>query len=221
MVKKTQPRGIKPKAEGSQDESGKDTEELNGTKFIITNAVVTLLICIVFVASNYFIVQSSVGTIAARLAGGEVQENKEEGGHGEEGGVERGVILDLGEFILNLNDIKAKRYLKVDVAVELTKLETDPDPHAAAGGGGGHGGGHGGHGGGGPDPMKLFEAEMNQFKPAIRDSIISVLSSKAAEELSSTEGKEKAKDQIKESINAVFGGEREVLRVSFGTFIIQ
>jgi flagellar basal body-associated protein FliL len=34
-------------------------------------------------------------------------------------------------------------------------------------------------------------------------------------------GKEEAKEQIKEAVNAIFAGEREVLRVSFGNFIIQ
>lgn len=216
MVKSTQPRGIKPKTDEAQANEGKDSEELNGTKFIITNAVVTLLICIVFVASNYFIVQSSVGAIANKIAGGEVAAT--EGADGtdasaEGDAVERGLILDLGEFILNLNDTKAKRYLKVDVAVELSKLDTDPKEEA--GGGGGEGESKG------PSPMEVFAKEMDQFKPAIRDSVITVLSSKSAEEVSSAEGKDKAKDQIKEGINAVFGGEREVLRVSFGTFIIQ
>lgn len=214
MVKPTQPRGIKPKADEVQASEGKDTEALNGTKFIITNAVVTLLICIVFVASNYFIVQSSIGTIANKMAGGEVPAEGEDPHAKAEGdAVERGLILDLGEFILNLNDAKAKRYLKVDVAVELSRLETDPKPEAKAEAGG--------HGAAPVDPMVEFAKEMDQFKPAIRDSVITVLSSRSAEELSSAEGKEKAKDQIKEGINAVFGGEREVIRVSFGTFIIQ
>lgn len=215
MVKPTQPRDIKPKADEAQVNEGKDSGELNGTKFIITNAVVTLLICIVFVASNYFIVQSSVGAIANKIAGGEVAatDGAEAPAEGEGDAVERGLILDLGEFILNLNDAKAKRYLKVDVAVELSKLETDPQPEAKAAGGHGEGAA--------VDPMEAFAKEMDQFKPAIRDSVITVLSSKSAEEVSSAEGKDKAKDQIKEGINAVFGGEREVLRVSFGTFIIQ
>ncbi|MEI7473458.1 MAG: flagellar basal body-associated FliL family protein [bacterium] len=215
MVKSTQPRGVKPKAEGTQSDNGKDTEELNGTKFIITNAIVTLVICIVFVASNYFIVQSSVGTIASKIAGGDSAasaDGTDAAAAGEGDQVERGLILDLGEFILNLSDTKTKRYLKVDVAVELSKLPTDPKEEAAGGGEGEKKG---------PSPMEAFAKEMDQFKPAIRDSIITVLSSKAAEELSSAEGKEKAKDEIKEGINAVFGGEREVLRVSFGTFIIQ
>ena len=39
--------------------------------------------------------------------------------------------------------------------------------------------------------------------------------------LSTTAGKELAKEQIADEINSIFAGEREVLRVSFGQFIIQ
>ena len=126
---------------------------------------------------------------------------------------ERGIILDLGEFILNLSDANSRRFLKVNVAVELTKKPSDTPAPAK-------GGGHG-HGGGAPDPMAAVEAEMNQFKPSIRDSIISVLSAKTSDELNTTAGKELAKEQIKESIDAIFEGDREVLRVSFGSFFIQ
>lgn len=213
MVKPTQPKAIKPKAEAIDDVAGgAGGGGLNGTKLLMVNTTVTVLICLLFVASNYFIVQSTISEAVKHVSTGQNVE-EEEGGHGDEEAVERGLILDLGEFILNLSDPRAKRYLKINVALELTKKEGDPDPHAASGGGG--------HGGGGADPMKQIEMEMNQFKPAIRDSVISILSSKTAEELSNTAGKDLAKEQIKEAVNAVFAGEREVLRVSFGNFIIQ
>ena len=41
------------------------------------------------------------------------------------------------------------------------------------------------------------------------------------DELASAAGKELAKEQITNDINSILGGEREVLRVSFGQFIIQ
>ena len=62
---------------------------------------------------------------------------------------------------------------------------------------------------------------MAQYKPAIRDAVITALSSKTAEELATAPGKELAKEQIMNDVNAIFAGEREVLRVSFGQFIIQ
>ena len=146
--------------------------------------------------------------------------SSEDGAGDEEEGIasERGIILDLGEFILNLADVNSRKFLKVNVAIELSKKESDiAAAEAAKASSGGHG-----HGGGAPvDPMAEIEKEMNQFKPSIRDSIISILSSKTSDELAATPGKELAKEQIKEAINAIFEGEREVLRVSFGSFFIQ
>ena len=48
-----------------------------------------------------------------------------------------------------------------------------------------------------------------------------LLSNKTSDELSTATGKELAKEEIKEMVNTVFNGQREVLRVSFGQFIIQ
>ena len=62
---------------------------------------------------------------------------------------------------------------------------------------------------------------MERYKPAIRDAVISVLSNKTSDELSSPTGKEIAKEEILEMVNNVFDGQREVMRVSFGQFIIQ
>ena len=65
------------------------------------------------------------------------------------------------------------------------------------------------------------QKEINQYKPAIRDAVITNLSSKTSAELASAAGKELAKEQISNDINSILAGEREVLRVSFGQFIIQ
>ena len=51
--------------------------------------------------------------------------------------------------------------------------------------------------------------------------VITNLSSKTSAELASAAGKELAKEQISNDINSILAGEREVLRVSFGQFIIQ
>lgn len=144
------------------------------------------------------------------------QEELEEGDEGDE--IERGIIVDLGDFILNLCDEAQKKYLKVNVAIEVTQKETDFPKEEAPKGGGGHGHGEA------PapaDPMDAIQKEMAQFKPAIRDAVITNLSSKTSSELASAAGKELAKEQIANDINSILGGEREVLRVSFGQFIIQ
>lgn len=220
MVRPTKPKEIKPKAEVTSEEgAGKGKADagaaLGGMKLIAINTVITLVICGLFIAANYFIIQTTVmPSIKQVLSGQGGEGGGEEGGSEEAEGEaeEHGIILDLGEFILNLSDPKERRYLKVNVALELSKAEGDPEMEAAAGGGG--------HGEA-VDPKKAFAQKMENYTPAIKDSIISTLSSKTAEELSSTAGKELVKQQIKEAVDAVFSGEREVMRVSFGSFIIQ
>ena len=133
--------------------------------------------------------------------------------------IQRGIIVDLGDFILNLCDEAQKKYLKVNVAIEVSQKDTDfPKEEEQA-----KSGGHGGHGAAPApvDPMEAIQKEMAQFKPAIRDAVITNLSSKTSAELSSAAGKELAKEQIANDINSILGGEREVLRISFGQFIIQ
>ena len=143
------------------------------------------------------------------------EELDEEGG--EEDEMQRGIVVDLGDFILNLCDENQKKYLKVNVAIEVSQKDTDfPKEEAPAKGGHGHG-----EAPAAVNPMDAIQNEMNQFKPAIRDAVITNLSSKTSAELSSAAGKELAKEQITNDINSILGGEREVLRVSFGQFIIQ
>ena len=71
---------------------------------------------------------------------------------------ERGIILDLGEFILNLSDPGSRRFLKVNVAVELSKKDSDNLSSAPKGG----------HGEDKADPMAGVESEMNQFAFAFK-----------------------------------------------------
>ena len=132
--------------------------------------------------------------------------------------IQKGIIVDLGDFILNLCDETQKKYLKVNVAIEVTQKETDFPKETETSKSSGHG-----HGAAPApvDPMEVIQKEMNQYKPAIRDAVITNLSSKTSAELASAAGKELAKEQISNDINSILAGEREVLRVSFGQFIIQ
>jgi flagellar protein FliL len=214
MVKPMQPKGIKPNAESKEPgaETGAKAGTDNGMKTIIINAVTTILICLVFVGSNYFITKNSLDNMAKQIvtnAGGAGDEAGSDQSGGDEEVQKPGPILDLGQFILNLSDPSAKRYLKINVAIQLSRLDTDPDPTAVE---------SGGEGKGPADPAKEIAL---QYLPAIRDAVISTLSAKTAEELSSVAGKELAKQQIKEAVDAILGGDREVERVSFGDFIIQ
>ena len=216
MANPTKPKDAKPKAENEEYEI-KSTiapvAQANGTSLMTTIAVVIVASLIIIVA-NFIIFDMKMAQVTKKISAISALAGEEGNVDAEESvAAERGIILDLGEFILNLSDANSRRFLKVNVAVELTKKPSDTPAPAKSGG-------HG-HGGSEPDPMAAVEAEMNQFKPSIRDSIISVLSAKTSDELNTTTGKELAKEQIKESIDAIFEGEREVLRVSFGSFFIQ
>lgn len=205
----------------SKDSVTPDGKENAGPNVVVINILVTALICCLFLIANYFI-QS--GLLSAKLAHLTGADSADEIAVTDDTGDEtaRGVIVDLGEFTMNLNASGEKKYLKVNVALEVTKTDADlqreKDLAAPPKGGGGHGEPAA------PDPeagAKALEAEMAQFKPAIRDAIISALSSKNSDELATTAGKELAKEEIKEAVDSIFAGEREVIRVSFGQFIMQ
>ncbi|MBQ4647065.1 MAG: flagellar basal body-associated FliL family protein [Candidatus Gastranaerophilales bacterium] len=182
---------------------------------MISNGIM-LIVIIVSLFIMYMLIDSSMNKKLAQL----VPQN-EQGEIEEDGEVrQEGILLDLGDFILNLADTAHRRYLKVGIAMELSKTQEEIDAaHAAAtakpSGGHGHGAAPA------ADPNADIAAVMERYKPAIRDAIISVLSNKTSDELSTPTGKEIAKEEILEMVNNIFEGQREVMRVSFGQFIIQ
>ena len=188
----------------------------NITKLLIMILVSIIILFIVFAGVNYVIMENLISQKIASIQNS--GEELDEGGNDEDE-IQRGIIVDLGDFILNLCDENQKKYLKANVALEVSKKDTDfTNDTDASKASGGHG-----HGEAAPaaDPMAAIQTEMNQYKPAIRDAVITNLSSKTSAELSTTAGKELAKEQIANDINSILAGEREVLRVSFGQFIIQ
>lgn len=184
-------------------------------KFLIISIASTVILCIVFAGMNYLAMEN---LLTKKISTIQVSSEELEEGEGETDEIQRGIIVDLGDFILNLCDEAQKKYLKVNVAIEVSQKEGDFPAQVEAPKSGGHG-----HGAAPApvDPMEAIQKEMNQFKPAIRDAVITNLSSKTSAELASAAGKELAKEQISNDINSILGGEREVLRVSFGQFIIQ
>ena len=197
-------------AEQDQLEGGKNQDL---TKFLIMTIASIVIMFIVFAGVNYVIMENLISQKinAIQTSNEELDEEK------DEDEIQKGIIVDLGDFILNLCDENAKKYLKANVAIEVSKKDTDFPPEEPA-----KSGGHG-HGEAAPakDPLAAIQTEMNQYKPAIRDAVITNLSSKTSAELATAAGKELAKEQIMNDINTILAGEREVLRVSFGQFIIQ
>lgn len=199
----------------AENEKAGNNGQQDFTKFLILTISSIVIMFVVFAGVNYVVMENLITQKIGSLNTSQ-EELGEEGG--DEDQIQKGIIVDLGDFILNLCDENQKKYLKVNVAIEVTKKDTDfPEAEPAKGGG------HGGHGEAAApvDPMEAIQKEMNQFKPAIRDAVITNLSSKTSTELATAAGKELAKEQITNDINSILGGEREVLRVSFGQFIIQ
>ena len=199
---------LKPEKDKLQESSGSGNS-------ILINIITTTIVCIIFIGVNYFL-QSNL--LTTQLKNVTTEQSADEGTDEPLDKPEKGIVLDLGDFTMNLSDIEPRRYLKANVAIEITNPEPDPtqveEPKKESG--------HGGHGAEtAPDPKANIVAEMEQYKPAIRDAVITVLTSKTSDELATTAGKELAKQQIAESVNGIFDGEREVIRVSFGQFIMQ
>lgn len=199
-------------ADNERAEGGQQKEL---TKFLIMTLASIVIMFIVFAGVNYVIMEN---LISQKISALPTSQEELANDSGDEDEVQKGIIVDLGDFILNLCDESQKKYLKVNVALEVTKKDTDFPEQVET-----KGGGHGGHGEAAApvDPMEAIQKEMNQFKPAIRDAVITNLSSKTSSELATAAGKELAKEQITNDINSILGGEREVIRVSFGQFIIQ
>ena len=207
MSKPLQTKDAKPKEENN---AKKPLGNVNTNVMIIANTVVTIVILAIFMVIMYSLFDNMITNKISAFHSPDEQieevENVED---------ERGILLDLGDFILNLADITPRRYLKVNVAIELSKTQEEIEMLNSTQKS------SGGHGSAPTDPMESIATEMEQYKPAIRDAIISVMSNKTSDELSSATGKELAKEEIKEMVNTVFNGQREVMRVSFGQFIIQ
>ena len=196
------------------EQGGVNDRNQEFTKFLILTIASIVIMFVVFAAVNYVVMENLISQKISTLQMNS-EEMSEDSGSDDE--IQKGIIVDLGDFILNLCDENAKKYLKVNVAIEVSKKDTDfAEAEPAKGGGHGHG-----EAAPAADPMAAIQAEMNQYKPAIRDAVITNLSSKTSAELATAAGKELSKEQIANDINSILGGEREVLRVSFGQFIIQ
>lgn len=200
------------KSDIKPEEREHEHSDNSATKIVLMNIITTSIVCAIFVGI-FFTMQKSMLTQQKNIINQEEALDDAEVADDE---VEKGIILDLGEFTMNLSDVDAKRYLKVAVALEVTKTEADMLAMNSKA----HEGEKHGEGGNDASAKKIVD-EMEHYKPAIRDAVITILSSKVSDELSTTTGKELAKDQLKDAVDAVFAGEREVIRVSFGQFIIQ
>jgi flagellar FliL protein len=142
---------------------------------------------------------------------------EEEHAHEEEKHLE---TADLGAYVVNLSEatsfLKAKITVEFDAAIVEKQMKPKAEGEAAEGEGGGE---HEGKEGAGPAPLPEFMAKR---ETQIKDAVLRILSSKKAEDVLTSEGKERLKEELIEGLNeAVALEEPPVTAVFFTEFIIQ
>ena len=104
--------------------------------------------------------------------------------------VEKGPVMTLDEFLVNLSDPGSDHFLKVTVGLELDKSK-------------------------GKTPEALKEDV-----PAIRDAVLTSLSSETRDQIAPESGREKLKIQIRKNVNTALG-EDDVQNVYFTNLVTQ
>lgn len=152
---------------------------------------------IIIIAAVLILGGGGVGAFFAfgkKKAEGTGEDGGEEEGGGEEGaGGEGGEEVDLPPAVLPLDTFIVNLQVKGSFLKTTLQLEfTEPElPHT-----------------------------IEHDTPKIRDAIIRVLSSKAAPDILSTEGKEKLREELKNAVNEALKSE-DVVQVYITEFIIQ
>lgn len=203
-----------------KDKGNKPETEINTKTMMIITTIIMIIVVIICMLVMYILLDSSFSKKISKIAPVTQEQEEDEEDEEETTKNQEGVLLDLGDFIMNLADTNSKKYIKVEVALELSKtqqeIETQLNQEKQA-----SSGGHGHSEEVKIDPNAAIMTEMERYKPVIRDAVISALSNKTSDELSTPIGKELAKDEITEAVNGIFNNRRKVQRVSFGQFIIQ
>ena len=118
-----------------------------------------------------------------------------------------GFIYSVKDKVVNLGDPGAKRYLKVTISLQVpespeaaAKRKTPPTP----------------------EDEKKFDEEFNsRFGPQVNDVLVSVLSSKRTDDLTSTDGKERLREELRGRINSFLPRDQKVTKVFLQDFVIQ
>ena len=89
-----------------------ENEEKGGdlNKYLIITLVSTVILCVVFAGVNYMVMENLLTQKISKI---QLTSEEFEEGEGSEDEIQRGIIVDLGDFILNLCDETQKKYLKV------------------------------------------------------------------------------------------------------------
>lgn len=132
------------------------------------------------------------------LAGGD-----DSSAHG--GPAQPGPMYVVKERTVNLADPGGRRYLRISMHIEFIGDLADSERPS--------GGDHGSRESG-------FEKSIAPWAPLIEDRIITLLTSRSAADVSTPEGKQQIKNEIRDSLNSLLGGDR-VSAVHFTQFLMQ
>ena len=107
-------------------------------KTVTINIISTVLLCIIFTCANFIIQTNLLNSKLASING--VSDDASAMDDEDTEQVKHGVIVDLGDFVLNLADENQRRYLKTNIALEITQAESEETTTEGAKKEGEHGG---------------------------------------------------------------------------------
>lgn len=179
---------------------------------------------LLFVVLGVVVLLGGAGVPVLMMMGGSDKAHEEEAQKEEEvehEEVKRIETADLGQFIVNLGE--SSSFLKVRLMVEydaaLIDKQVAPPAEGEAGGKAHGGGASGGSKEAAPAGPHAF---ISKNENKLRDEIIRILSSKRSDELLTSEGKARLKEELTDGINEALGLEEPpVTGVLFTEFIIQ
>ena len=118
-----------------------------------------------------------------------------------------GFLYPVKEKVVNLADPGAKRYLKVSLALQVpespaaaAKRKAPPTPE---------------------DEKKFQEEFGQQFSAQVNDVLVNVLSAKRTDDLTTPEGKERLREELKGRINSFLPRDQKVTKIFLQDFVIQ
>lgn len=117
----------------------------------------------------------------------------------------KGIIYDMDTKVVNLAEPGGLRYLQTTIVLEFwpsipNYFEMLPEERVLA--------------------EDAFKAKIDDMRPKIDDVVMTLLSSKTYDGISSMEGKQALKDELTEAINKIFGYDA-VMNVYFTQFLVQ
>ena len=105
MANPTKPKEAKPRVEGEEEvKKPAQVSAAKETSSLVSGVIVAVVVALIMSAVNYFLMNNMADKLSSKISITSVKDEGEDADSEDEPTVERGVILDLGDFILNLAD---------------------------------------------------------------------------------------------------------------------